>query len=172
MIRDYDTGVSTDVKFFVGTEVEHSPAYGLKTLFVVGLQSTDEIKKLANQNSCEHIYFGANMSFNPTSDEEWYQWEEMVCELMRVGFLATLDVKLEHVDKLTETKMSELTQFIPMISVKIPHIKLLNLNTTVKIDDIGFNETNPGVWCHQLSKLTDKKVFTDWSKYTTDTILQ
>ena len=25
-------------KMFVGTEVEHSPAYGMKTLFVIGVQ--------------------------------------------------------------------------------------------------------------------------------------
>ena len=27
-----------DVSFFIGTEVEHTPAFGLRTLFVVGLQ--------------------------------------------------------------------------------------------------------------------------------------
>ena len=27
-----------DVSFFIGTEVEHSPAFGLKTLFVIGVQ--------------------------------------------------------------------------------------------------------------------------------------
>ena len=172
MIRDYTTGVTDKVEFFVGTEVEHSPAYGLKTLFVVGLQDPEKIQSLAAQNKCEHIYFGANMSFNPASDAEWDEWTERVHALMAVGYMCTLDVRLEHVPKLTETKMSELTQFIPMISVKMPHVKLLNLNTTVKIDDIGFNKTNPGVWCHSLSDLTNKKVFTDWSKYTTDEIIQ
>jgi hypothetical protein len=32
------------VKFFTGTEVEHTPAYGKKTLFVVGLQPVSEIQ--------------------------------------------------------------------------------------------------------------------------------
>ena len=172
MIRDYTTGVTDSVSFFVGTEVEHSPAHGMRTLFVVGIQPVDEIQTLAHNNQCEHIYFGANMSFNPADDAEWEVWTEMVCALMRVGYLCTLDVSLHHVEKLTDTKMSELTQFIPMISVKIPYVKLLNLNTTVKIDDIGFNKTNPGVWCHELSSLTNNKVFTDWSKYTTDEIIK
>ena len=29
--------------FFIGTEVEHSPAHGMKTLFVVGLQEARTI---------------------------------------------------------------------------------------------------------------------------------
>ena len=36
MKRDYDSGVNEGVNFFVGTEVEHTPQYGKKTLFVVG----------------------------------------------------------------------------------------------------------------------------------------
>ena len=32
--------------FFIGTEVESSPAKGLNTLFVVGIQSGDKIKEI------------------------------------------------------------------------------------------------------------------------------
>ena len=34
------------VDFFVGTEVEHTPAFGRKTLFVVGVQDTSKINIL------------------------------------------------------------------------------------------------------------------------------
>ena len=44
MKRDYDSGVTSEgVNFFVGTEVEHTPQFGKKTLFVVGLQNYEEI---------------------------------------------------------------------------------------------------------------------------------
>ena len=33
-------------KFFIGTEVEHTPAHGKTTLFVVGLQSHQQILKI------------------------------------------------------------------------------------------------------------------------------
>ena len=36
MKRVYDQGTDDSVTFFVGTEVEHTPAYGKKTLFIVG----------------------------------------------------------------------------------------------------------------------------------------
>ena len=49
MIR---TGHDNSVKFFTGTEVEHTPALGKKTLFVVGVQSADHIA--SNLANCEH----------------------------------------------------------------------------------------------------------------------
>jgi hypothetical protein len=62
-----------NVKFFTGTEVEHTPAYGKKTLFVVGLQTAADIQDWLDDFALhedksmhiEHIYFGANMSFPP-----------------------------------------------------------------------------------------------------------
>ena len=45
MKRDYDTGVKDNVEFFVGTEVEKTPAYGMKTLFVTGIHSYITIKQ-------------------------------------------------------------------------------------------------------------------------------
>ena len=43
MKRDYTTGEITDVQFFIGTEVEHTPAFGMKTLFVTGVHPAEEI---------------------------------------------------------------------------------------------------------------------------------
>ena len=43
MKRNYDNGVNENVNFFIGTEVEHTPQFGKKTLFVVGLQNYEEI---------------------------------------------------------------------------------------------------------------------------------
>ena len=70
-----------DADFFVGTEVEHSPAHGLKTLFVVGVQDTDTISKKCRANWCEHIYFGANQSFPRLETDDgpgWSPWEFMI----------------------------------------------------------------------------------------------
>ena len=68
MLRDYETGKSTDVSFFIGTEVENTKAHGLRTLFVAGLQPTSKIIKHAEENKVEHIYLGANHSFVPNLD--------------------------------------------------------------------------------------------------------
>ena len=47
MKRDYSTGTKTTPIFFVGTEVEHTPAHGQKTLFVVDKQDPNEIVEYA-----------------------------------------------------------------------------------------------------------------------------
>ena len=93
MVRE---GYADNDKFFIGTEVEHSPAYGQRT---------------------------------------------------------------------------EYDTFIPMISIKLPYIKQLNYNACIKLDDKDFKATNPGVWVHSVHNMLDREVFTDWSKYTKDEII-
>jgi hypothetical protein len=162
-----------NAKFFIGTEVEHTPAYGHKTLFVVGLQSTKEIlDTLGSQQHITHVYFGANMSFPSsirTNDAVfWNPWENMVQRCLDAGYLCTLDLDVSQVEGLLESGLCEHNNFIPMISVKLPYIRQLGYNATVKIDDKDFDATNPGVWCHSLHTLQKRSVFTDWSKYTKD----
>jgi len=162
-----------NVRFFTGTEVEHTPAFGKKTLFVVGLQSVTDVQD--HLADCQHIYFGANMSFPfsiRTNDAVfWTPWEQMIQHFLDQGYQCTLDIDVSQVEGLLESGLCEHNNFIPMISVKIPYIRLLGYNATVKIDDKDFAATNPGVWCHSLHNLQKRSVFTDWSKYTKDTIL-
>jgi hypothetical protein len=58
-----------------------------------------------------------------------------------------------------------------MISVKMPYIRQLGYNATLKLDDKDFAATNPGVWCHSIHDLQNRDRFTDWSKYTKDETL-
>ena len=157
-----------NVDFFTGVEVEHTPAFGKRTLFVVGLQKIEDIT--ANVMGHDHIYFGANMSF-PNYDVDargWLDWENMIKHFLDLGYLCTLDVDVKCVEGLAEGALVEYNNFIPMISVKVPYSRLLGYNATIKIDDKDFAATNPGVWCHTLHDLMDRKKFTDWSKYTKD----
>jgi len=66
-----------NVDFFVGTEVERTPAFGMKTLFVVGIQPVDSIGSRLLQVQ-QHIFFGANHSFDPKDALEWQRWESMI----------------------------------------------------------------------------------------------
>lgn len=171
MKRDYDMGVKDDVVFFTGVEIEHTPAYGKKTLFVVGIQSYIEIKQNYANELCEHIFFGANHSFNPQSYEDHKQWEDMIGPLLREGVLCSLDIPINQVEGFNEGIYCEYNNFIPQIRVPIPYIKLWNYNTMLKIDDKDFNATNPGVWSHSLHKLMDRDVFTSWDQYKDDKVL-
>ena len=170
-----------DVKFFIGTEVEHTPALGSKTLFVVGVQPIiDIIQTLSDPHTqinqpIEHIYFGANMSFpNPSVDDfdTWTAWEDMIKPCLATGILCTLDVDSSCVEGLVESGLTEYNNFIPMISVKLPYMSQLGYNATIKLDDRDFAATNPGVWCHSLHTLQNREVFTPWSRYTKDEVLK
>lgn len=177
MERDYTTGVRSDVQFFIGREVEHTPAFGMKTLFVVGLHTTDEIEKLLEDSftkigePVKHIFFGANHSYNPARNGDWDPWEEMIKHFLRKDYLCSLDIPISAVEQFHDGGLCDYDNFIPQIRVAIPYIKLWNYNTMIKIDDRDFRATNPGVWSHSLHKLMDRSCFTDWSKYRNDSAL-
>jgi hypothetical protein len=172
MKRDYTDGVADDIKFFIGNEVEHTPAYGLKTLFVTGVQPVDDI--ITHLADCDHIFFGANHSFNPAHNdyEEWKAWENMIDYFLSKGFLCSLDIPLSAVEEFNDGGLNDYSNFIPQIRVPIPYIKLWNYNTMLKIDDKDFKATNPGVWSHSLHTLMDRSKFTDWAQYKNDEIVK
>lgn len=160
-------------KFFTGTEVERTPLFGKELLFVIGIQSVDTIIKIADQNWVKGIYLGADCSFNPSSLDSWAKWDQMVTGLIDANFWVTLDFSVDK-SQLVQDKITYAThrKFIPMISVRIAHVEKFNYNATVKIDDIGFNSTNPGVWCWPLRDLMDRDRFTDWDEYANDQIIE
>jgi hypothetical protein len=175
MERDYSSGTKSDVTFFVGTEIEHTPAYGLKTLFVVGTPPVDQILDHYYSAKCEHVYLGANQSFEfPFIDnriETMEKWNTVTKALLEKNILVTLDFDLDYLEYVQSTNFCEYDNFIPQISIKIPNIKKLNHNATLKIDDIDFKATNPGVWCHRLENLQSTDTFTTWDKYGKDETL-
>lgn len=171
MKRDYDSGTADDVVFFVGNEVEHTPAYGMRTLFVVGVQPIVAINDWIRRDDIEHIFFGANHSYNPENNLEHQRWEGMIGYFLDQGFLCSLDIPINQVEEFNDSGLCERNNFIPQIRVPIPYVRLWNYNTMIKIDDKDFNATNPGVWSHSLHTLMNRDCFTDWSQYKNDKVL-
>jgi len=178
MKRDYESGSKEGVTFFVGKEIEQTPAFGKITLFVVGVQDVEEILHLVKNypyGPIEHIYFGANQSFPKLrydDVERWSKWEVMIKQCLDAGYLCTLDFDVEQVEGLLESCLVEHHLFIPQISVKIPYLTQLGYNATIKIDDKDFKATNPGVWCLPINDVTQRKYFTNWFEYKNDEIIK
>lgn len=177
MERDYADGVKKGVVFFTGIEIEKTPAYGMRTLFVVDVHSPIVIADLANKHECTHIFLGANHSFDPAKSmilngfdlhNAMERWDGMIIPLLKQGFLVSLDFDVRFVEPVLESGYNEYGNFIPQISVKVPYIKQFNYNTMLKIDDKDFKASNPGVWCHSLHGLMDRSKFTDWREYGKD----
>ena len=164
-----------DTKFFLGTEVERTPAYGERTLFVVGLQTESAIDAALRDANLEniptpirHIFFGANHSYDPQIVADIMAWENVISAFLDRGFLCSLDIPINQVENFHEGGLCEHRNFIPQIRVSIPYIGLWNYNTMLKIDDRDFAATNPGVWCHSLHELQSRETFTDWNQYSWD----
>ena len=170
MNRDGHNGVA----FFVGPEVENTPAYSKKTLFVVGKQDVATIERLARQHKTPHVFMGANHSFNVDSTDGTFYWRVTFSTLLDKGFWVTLDYPAhqhESVLKMFTAGVWQSRLFVPLLSVRIPQIQTSSPNLTIKIDDIDFKATNPGVWCMHFHEVTDSNRFTDWQDYGTDLVL-
>ena len=167
-----DTNKRQEVVYFTGTEVEHTAMKGERTLFVVGVQPCNEIQKRADAHGIKHLYFGTSQSFAPESDADWTAWENMIKALLSADYWCTLDYDVFYVKEVLELGFDEYNNFINMISVKLPYIKQFNYNATLKLDDIDFDSTNPGVWTHSLHKLMDRRKFTPWTDYSKDEVIK
>lgn len=168
MKRSYQNTATESVIFFVGEEVEHTVMYGQKTLFVVGIHPMALVERVAQSAAVKHVYLGANQSFKPE-----LEFVDMARHLLEIGYWVTLDYPVFYQNWLNHhTDVVKHNRFIAMISVALPNLKNLNNNTTIKIDDVGFNATNPGVWCHRLSNLMKPNQFTAWENYTQDHIIE
>jgi len=165
------------VTFFTGYEVEHTVAHGMYTLFVVGTPSLKEILDIANESQSnidenkriKQIYFGTSQSFHPSNNDDWKTWHHLIQGCLMYNYWVCLDFDVKYAEEIHEEGWCEEHRFIPMISVKLPYIKLYNYNTTLKIDDRTWGATNSGVWTHQLHDLLDKEKYTYWDQYTQDT---
>ncbi len=169
MLRDYETGKSTNVNFFIGTEVENTKAKGLRTLFVAGLQSTSKILKYAEENEIKHIYLGANHTFTPNLGWNYNTVRKCLLE----GYIVTLHYPINYHNNVIEElrQLYKDENFIPQISIQFPNVEHENINLNIKIDDLDFEATNNGVWCFDLSDVCTDDNKTTWDKYKSDKIL-
>lgn len=169
-----NTSERQEVTFFTGYEVEHTITHGKYTLFVVGTPPLEEILKLAKHHNVEQVYFGTSQSFNPRDDsfESYKPWDDVIKGCLDAGYWVTLDYDIKHHEGVIESCYCDYPKFIPMISVKLPYINQLNYNATLKLDDITWGATNPGVWTHHLPSLLDKDKYTHWDQYTQDAELK
>ena len=170
MKRDYVDGVSEDIVFFVGKEVEKTKTKGMKTLFVVGLQRTATIVRHAEKNNCKHIYFGANHSFKTLVGEEVIPLANQLKYFLDHDYWVTFDTSptprfQDFIDLLSYKKFSII------YGLRMDNVKKLKGNIVIKIDDADYNATNPGVWCWSVRDMINEKHFTEWKEYTKDKII-
>lgn len=164
-----------DAVFFIGPEVEHTPAFSKKTLFVIGKPRVEQIFRMANEYKTPHVFMGANHSFSVDPTDGTLYWDNTITALLDKGFWVTLDYPAhqhQSVLMILNAGVWHSRLFIPLLSVRIPKIETSSVNLTVKIDDVDFAATNPGVWTMHFSEVTDSNRFTGWNEYESDDVVE
>ena len=172
MERFYNNGffANDEVKIFVGKEIEHTPAYGEKTLFLARNDlTTDQIIELAELNACEAIYFGANRKYMHNHGMQFSQMKK----LLEAGYYVTVDYPYSLHQQVKE-KFKDIwkqEKFIPFCSIIFPDSEDDD-QLCIKVDDVDFNKTNPGVWTMSMNHFKQTAGFTSWNEYKSDQPLQ
>ena len=170
MDRDYKTGKSASVGVFSGLEIEHTPAYGLQTLFLARNDLTHEqIKTYAEKVNAKAIYYGANRTYMHNHGMQLSQMKRLIEE----GYFVTVDYPYHlHVQVKEKFKMLwNNEKFIPFCSVIFPNSED-DEQLCIKVDDVDFNKTNPGVWTMSMNHFKQTSGFTSWNEYKQDEPIQ
>lgn len=166
MDRDYKTGRSKSVGVFSGLEVEHTPAYGLQTLFLARNDLTyDQILELCNDTNAQAVYFGANRCYVHGYMGQIVQMEKLIND----GYYVTVDYphSLHAEVKEKFAVLWKNPKFIPFCSIIFPNSENDD-NLCIKVDDVDFNKTNPGVWTMTMDNFKQSAGFTSWEHYKQD----
>ena len=166
MLRDYETGIKDDVLVFTGPEVEHTPAFGKQTLFLARNDLFfDDIIELVEKVKAEAIYFGANRTFMPHIVTQLTQ----MMKLLDKGYWVTIDYPHSIHEQVKKNFQSVWTheKFIPFCSIIFPKSEDDD-NLCIKVDDVDFNSTNPGVWTMTMDHFKQTAGFTSWDQYKQD----
>ncbi len=166
MLRDYETGMADDVRVFSGIEVEHTPAFGKQTLFLARNDLTfDQIQELAVKCDAEAIYYGANRTFMPNIANQIVQ----MMKFLEKGYWITIDYPHEKhaIVKKNYQAIWKHEKFIPFCSLIFPESEDDD-NMCIKVDDVDFNKTNPGVWTMTMDHFKQSAGFTRWADYKQD----
>ena len=170
MLRDYKTGIKEGVGVFSGKEIEHTPAYGLQTLFLGRNDLTfEQIHDLCDSVKAEAVYYGANRSFVANVHNQVAQ----MARLLERGYYVTLDYpySMHNAVQKQFNLVWNHEKFIPFCSIIFENVDN-DKQLCFKVDDIDFNKTNSGVWTMSMNHFKQTSGFTSWKDYKQDEPIQ
>lgn len=168
MKRQYEAGTIEGVSSFVGIEVENTTCKGMKTYFIADEEYFVELLITeAKALGCGHIYLGANKLYSKQV-MDWAWINEVVKAAALSGIEVTLDFPVHVWDYVLEYINVGASNLHLNVSVEMPNISRCS-NVNVKVDDIDFECTNPGVWVYPVRQ--DSAEFNDWTVYGKDEIV-
>ncbi len=166
MDRDYKNGKSKSVGLFSGIEIEHTPAHGLQTLFLARNDLTyEQITDLCKEVKAKAVYYGANRAYIHSHFMQVKQIEKLLDD----GYYVTVDyphsLHAEVKEKFKNMWKNE--KFIPVCSIIFPYSEEDD-QVYMKLDDVDFRATGPGVWTMSMNHFKQSAGFTSWDEYKQD----
>ncbi|ASD50402.1 hypothetical protein FDI24_gp122 [Acidovorax phage ACP17] len=132
----------------------------MRTLFCDGGLGVDEVIAKAVETSVGHVYLNSNHSFLAYG-------EDKISQLLMRGYAVTYEYGNQgglH----PEPFPIEHPNLVHLRSVVVTKVRR-GVGHYLKIDDLGFQNTNPGVWTFKPGNYAG---FTPWSAYLKDDIVE
>lgn len=158
-----------DAVYYIGPEVEHTKAFSMKTLYVIGVRNQEQVVEFATEHKCKHIRLGCFGSFQKNK-----RLIDKIELCMDSGFTTTLEAPSSAYEWLLENLRENIVaskDFILVLSVDVPSIDNGFTNLTLKISDPNEDKTNMGTWTYPKSELMDSNRFTSWEDHMTNEII-
>lgn len=152
-----------EVVYAVGPEIEHTPVFSSKTLFVNGIRSVSQMLEFAEKDHCKHICLGAFDSFQKNK-----KWNEIISQLLNAELHVSLHYPADADDFLLEALTADVwghPYFIPVIVISMSGVADRSKNLMLKVGDGYQPESNPGVWTIPMREVLDSNRFTPWGDF-------
>jgi len=144
------------ISYAIGAEVEHTPAFSKKTLFVEGFAPANDVARIAMAEKVHHVRFSAK---TPARD-----WDQLITDILDLGFWVTLEFHTAfHLTFQNDLNKGiwQSRRFVPLVKVSLHNLATSGTNLTIKFE----SETNDGVWTWNQHELMDNNKFTLWQDY-------
>jgi len=160
-------GKNDRAEFIVGYEIEHTAAYGKKTLLVTDINDLSKIEELLTEIDSDHLYLELTLALSKTKNAPTMltKYKKVAKHFLDKDIWCTIDIPPEYVEEVVD--LCSYKNFVVNIAVVIPCIKSLNKNAALKISD-EYSGDNGGVWVTDIKSITVKSNFTPWNKYNKD----
>jgi hypothetical protein len=155
--------------YVMGDEVENTPAYGKKSLFITSVADYDLIEQMAKDHNIKQLYFEFIWAIDnhPNAIPKVIKdFRKALKYFLDKGYLCGLDTPAEYAEKFAD--LHKYKNLINNIAIDIPKLDKYNDNTVVKLRDAKFGGDNGGVYVTPLNKIMTDKNFTSWGDFGPD----
>jgi hypothetical protein len=154
--------------YVLGPEVEHTDAFGKKTLIVNRIISPEEIQDIFDQYDCEHIYFEVSYALSQSKNQSKVinDYKKLAKHFLGKGITVTVDCPTDLAHNYADLTSNK--NFVMNLAINIPHLHKLKDQISLKIMAGEYENDTGGIYVIHLDNVRKKKNFTPWKAYDKD----